>query len=49
MDQIEQTGHQTLCAQPDHHAARLGQGLEARRQVRGLADHGFLLRRALAD
>jgi hypothetical protein len=33
----------------DHHGARLGQGLQPRRQVRRLADHRLLLRGALAD
>ena len=46
---LEQAAEQAPGGRVDDHAARLGQGLEAGGEVRGLADHRLLLRRTLAD
>ena len=46
---LEQTAGQPPRARRDHHRARLGQGLQPRREVRRLADHRLFLRGALAD
>ena len=46
---VEQPGGQPPRARPDHHRPRLRQRLQPRREVRRLADHRLLLRRALAD
>ncbi len=46
---VEQPAGQPPRARCDHHRPRLGQRLQPRREVRRLADHRLLLRRALAD
>ena len=46
---VEQPAGQPPRARRDHHRPRLGQRLQPRREVRRLADHRLLLRRALAD
>ena len=47
--QLEQAADQPARRLADDDAARLRQRLQPRRQVRRLADHRLLLRRALAD
>ena len=46
---LEQIAELPARALGDDHGVRLGQGLQARREVRRLADDAALLRRALAD
>ena len=46
---LEQPTHEPPGTPTDDDDARFGERLEARRQVRGLANHGLLLRPALAD
>ena len=47
--ELEQAADQPARRLADHHAARLGQRLQPRREVRRLADHRLLARRAFAD
>ena len=47
--ELEQPANQLPGAGGDHHRARLGQGLQPRREVRRVADHRLLARRAFAD
>ena len=47
--QLEQPADQPPRRLADHHAARRRERLQPRREVRRLADHRLLLRRALAD
>ena len=47
--QLEQPADQPARRLADHDAARLGERLQPGREVRRLADHRLLLRRALAD
>ena len=47
--QLEQPADQPARRLADDHAARRRERLQPRREVRRLADHGLLLRRALAD
>ena len=44
IDHVKQSDNQPLCAVGDHDGVRLGQGLQACRQVGRLADDGLLLR-----
>ena len=46
---FEQPAGQPPRARRDHHRAGLGQRLQPRREIRRLADHRLLLRRALAN
>jgi hypothetical protein len=46
---FEQTGQQPACRRPDDHRARSRSRLQARREVRGLADHRLFLRGARAN
>jgi hypothetical protein len=47
--QLVQIAEQPARGWGDHHRAGLGQCLQPRREVRRLADHRLLLRRAPAD
>ena len=47
--ELEQAAEQAARARRDHDAARLGQGLQAGRQIRRLAHNRLFLRRPLAD
>src|ERR687886_301144 len=46
---VEETAGEPARARVDHDAVRLGEGLQPRREVRGLSDHGLLLRGARPD
>jgi hypothetical protein len=46
---VEQPDGQPTGARRDHHCSRFGQRLQPRRQVRRLADHRLLSRRACAE
>ena len=47
--ELEQAAEQATRGRADHHRSRLGQRLQARREVGRLADHRLLARCALAD
>jgi hypothetical protein len=46
---IEHAAEQPARRRADHHAARPGEGLQSRSEIRRFPDHGFFTRRALAD
>ena len=46
---LEQIAEQPPCRVGDDHHARLGRGLQARREIWRIAHHRLLLRRSLAD
>jgi hypothetical protein len=47
--QLEQIAEQFSCAVGDHHDVRLGDALQACREVGGLANDGLLLSRTCPD